>query len=226
MTRQTQMPHVIQFLKEMKTPRAKLPRPLKLVFKEIYKNQSYLTTLSILDTTPRTEKSQVIIAFVQNIEKIKLNVYEFVVNDSEDYRFYQLRYIYLTSLRRHKQTSLRLSKVKQRLSHASVSTFKTDSTRHLCPLSKDPTGPSRVVSGPVLPDSLTQFPETGSRFSVSLCSLFPFGLHVRLFRFTMAKQKQYTLSFSVSSFYFQIQNHSNNKNVLNHFLTYDEIKHN
>ncbi|CAL6032632.1 Hypothetical_protein [Hexamita inflata] len=47
-------------------------------------------------------------------------------------------YIYLTSSRRHKQTSLRLSKAKHRLSHASVSTFKTGSTRHLCPLSKDP----------------------------------------------------------------------------------------
>ncbi|CAL5971245.1 Hypothetical_protein [Hexamita inflata] len=34
-------------------------------------------------------------------------------------------------------------------------------------------GPHRVVSGPVLPDSLTQFPETGSRVSVSIGSLFP-----------------------------------------------------
>ncbi|CAL6002775.1 Hypothetical_protein [Hexamita inflata] len=39
----------------------------------------------------------------------------------------QQRYIYITSSRRHKQTSLRLSKAKHRLSHASVSTFKTGS---------------------------------------------------------------------------------------------------
>ncbi|CAL6055104.1 High_cysteine non-variant cyst protein [Hexamita inflata] len=51
-------------------------------------------------------------------------------------------YIHFTSSRRHKQTSLRLSKAKHGFSHASVSTFKTGSTRHLCPLSKDPIGPS------------------------------------------------------------------------------------
>ncbi|CAL5987978.1 Hypothetical_protein [Hexamita inflata] len=51
-------------------------------------------------------------------------------------------YIHFTSSRRHKQTSLRLFKAKHGLSHASVSTFKTGSTRHLCPLSKDPAGPS------------------------------------------------------------------------------------
>ncbi|CAL6057304.1 Hypothetical_protein [Hexamita inflata] len=34
----------------------------------------------------------------------------------------------------HKRTTVRLSKAKHGLSHASVSTFKTGSTRHLCPL--------------------------------------------------------------------------------------------
>ena len=93
-----------------------------------------------------------------------------------------LGYIYLTSSRRHKQTSLRLSKAKHRLSHASVSTFKTGSTRHLCPLSKDPTGPSRSRQR----TSFTWFANLisrnwFSRLSFSLL-VISFGLHGRLFR--------------------------------------------
>ncbi|CAL6072542.1 Hypothetical_protein [Hexamita inflata] len=92
-------------------------------------------------------------------------------------------YIYLTSSRRHKQTSLRLSKAKHRLSHASVSTFKTGSTRHLCPLSKDPTGPSLCRQR----TSFTCFANLisrnwFSRLSFSLL-VISFGLHGRLFRY-------------------------------------------
>ncbi|CAL6008031.1 Hypothetical_protein [Hexamita inflata] len=61
----------------------------------------------------------------------------------------------------------RLLKAKHRFSHAG-------STSHLCPLSKDPVGPSLSrQADKFAPDSLTYFLETGSRFSVSFCSLFP-----------------------------------------------------
>ncbi|CAL6041877.1 Hexose_transporter [Hexamita inflata] len=60
-------------------------------------------------------------------------------------------FIYITSSRRHKQTSLRLLKAKHRLSHTSVSTYKTGSARHLCQLSKDPIGhPAEVKSSSVI----------------------------------------------------------------------------
>ncbi|CAL6029808.1 Conserved_hypothetical protein [Hexamita inflata] len=86
--------------------------------------------------------------FIINTVQTSCRVYEL---DFRDVQFYYLKHYYLkqtnspefalyiyinfTSSRRHKQTSLRLSKAKHGLSHASVSTFKTGSTRHLCPLS-------------------------------------------------------------------------------------------
>ncbi|CAL6025347.1 Hypothetical_protein [Hexamita inflata] len=77
------------------------------------------------------DKSIIVLScvFVQKCSQIQRNIY-----------------IYITSSRRHKRTTVRLSKAKHGLSHTSVSTFKTGSTRHLCPLSKDPIWPSLVSS--------------------------------------------------------------------------------
>ncbi|CAL6059136.1 Hypothetical_protein [Hexamita inflata] len=96
----------------------------------------------------------------------------------------EYQYIYIYHFLETAQTdfSLRLSKAKHRLSHASVSTFKTGSTRHLRPLSEDPAGSSRSRQR----TSFTQFANFisrnwFSRLSFSLL-VISFGLHGRLFR--------------------------------------------
>ncbi|CAL6108056.1 Hypothetical_protein [Hexamita inflata] len=84
-------------------------------------SQYYDSLVPLLGLTLLLLSRQVLFSLFQDV----FNVLDFV-------------HIFITSSRRHKQTSLRLSKAKHWLSHTSVSTFKTGSTSHLCPLSKDP----------------------------------------------------------------------------------------